>query len=66
MLFAYWTIGQLIVENKQGGNENAEYGKATLENLSKKLSKEFGSGFTIRNLRNMRKFYKIGTQCVPN
>lgn len=59
MLFAYWSIGQLIVENEQDGNKNASYGKATLENLSKKLSKEFGVGFTIRNLRNMRKFYLL-------
>lgn len=59
MLFAYWSIGQLIVENEQDGNKNASYGKATLENLSKKLSKEFGAGFTIRNLRNMRKFYLL-------
>lgn len=59
MLFAYWSIGQLIVENEQDGNKNASYGKATLENLSKKLSKVFGAGFTIRNLRNMRKFYLL-------
>ena len=59
MLFAYWSIGQLIVENEQEGNENAEYGKATLENLSKKLTEDYGTGFSQRNLRNMRKFYLL-------
>lgn len=39
MLFAYWTIGQLIVENEQNGNENAEYGKSVLKNLSKKINR---------------------------
>lgn len=59
MLFAYWSIGQLIVENEQNGNENASYGKATLENLSKKLTEDYGAGFSQRNLRNMRKFYLL-------
>lgn len=59
MLFAYWTIGQLIVENEQNGNENAEYGKSVLKNLSKKLTEEYGTGFSQRNLGNMRKFYLL-------
>lgn len=59
MLFAYWTIGQLIVENEQDGNKNAEYGKSIIENLSKKLTEDFGTGFSQRNLRNMRKFYLL-------
>ena len=45
MVSSYWSIGQLIVENEQNGNERAEYGKAVLEGLSKKLTAEFGKGF---------------------
>ena len=45
MVSSYWSIGQLIVEDEQNGNERAEYGKAVLEGLSKKLTAEFGKGF---------------------
>lgn len=59
MVSAYWSIGQLIVEREQKGELRAEYGKAILQGLSKKLTIEFGQGFDERNLRNMRKFYCV-------
>lgn len=49
-------IGRIIVE-KQSGNEKAEYGTALLKNLSKEMTKEFGKGFTLTNLKYMRQFY---------
>ena len=58
MVEAYWNIGRVIVE-KQGGNNKAEYGTALIKNLSKKMTKEFGKGFTVANLKNMRQFYLI-------
>ncbi|AVQ23938.1 PDDEXK nuclease domain-containing protein [Fusobacterium nucleatum subsp. nucleatum ATCC 23726] len=58
MVQAYWNIGRVIVE-KQGGNNKAEYGAALIKNLSKKMTKEFGKGFTVANLKNMRQFYLI-------
>lgn len=57
MTQAYFNIGRLIVEDEQGGSERAEYGKAVLKDLSKRLSKEFGRGFSVDNLQNMRQFY---------
>jgi len=57
MVQAYWQVGQLIVEQEQRGVQRAAYGKQQLEQLSKKLQSEFGKGFDISNLRNMRKFY---------
>jgi predicted nuclease of restriction endonuclease-like (RecB) superfamily len=57
MLNMYWEVGKQIVEDEQQGNTKATYGKATLKNLSKELTLEFGSGFDERNLRNMRAFY---------
>ena len=53
MVTSYWFIGQVIVEYEQNGNERAEYGKAVLEGLSKKLTAEFGKGFDESNLSYM-------------
>lgn len=57
MLSMYWEVGQLIVEHEQQGKSKAIYGNATLKNLSKSLTLEFGTGFDERNLNNMRAFY---------
>ena len=59
MVQAYWQIGRIIVEHEQNGNLRADYGKAVLQGLSERLTEEFGKGFDIRNLRNMRAFYLI-------
>ena len=57
LLDTYWNIGRLIVEDEQEGNTKSIYGKATLKNLSKELTLEFGKGFDYTNLTNMRNFY---------
>lgn len=56
MVEAYWNIGRLIVE-EQKGKERADYGEYLLKNLAKQLTEEFGKGFTVSNLRNIRQFY---------
>lgn len=56
MLNLYWNIGKAIMEIQQG-DERASYGETVLEKLSQKLTDEFGKGFSIINLRRMRKFY---------
>ena len=58
MVFTYFHIGKLIVEYEQAGKSKAEYGKATIIALSKKLTKEFGKGFSATNIEQMRSFYK--------
>ena len=57
MVHAYFEIGRLIVEDEQHGEARAEYGGETLKALSKNLKADFGKGFSVRNLRNMRSFY---------
>ena len=57
MLLAYWNVGKIIVENEQNGNIKAEYGKQVIKELSKELRKILGSGFSVSNLFNMRRFY---------
>ena len=57
MVVTYFEIGRLIVEHEQKGNIKAEYGEATLKQLSIQLTQEFGKGFSITNLQQMRTFY---------
>lgn len=56
MVQAYWHVGKLIVE-AQGGEERATYGDDLIKRISERLTKEFGKGFSARNLRNMRQFF---------
>ena len=57
MTKTYFLIGKRIVEEEQNGNKKAEYGKNLIKILSEKLTKEFGKGFSQRNLEQMRTFY---------
>jgi len=57
MVYTYFEIGRLIIEEEQHGKDRAEYGKSILKTLSDKLVKEIGKGFSVDNLENMRKFY---------
>jgi predicted nuclease of restriction endonuclease-like (RecB) superfamily len=57
MVESYWQIGRLIVEHEQRGEARAKYGKQQLQYLSKQLTEQFGKGFDVTNLRNMRRFY---------
>ncbi|MBR7063029.1 MAG: DUF1016 family protein [Clostridia bacterium] len=56
MVLAYHEIGEQIYK-ACGENDRAEYGASLLQFLSEKLTAEFGQGYTIANLRNMRQFY---------
>lgn len=47
----------MIVEDEQKGSQQAAYGKAVIKNLSSLLTQEFGRGFSVRNLEQMRKVY---------
>ncbi|MBF0238127.1 MAG: DUF1016 family protein [SAR324 cluster bacterium] len=55
---AYWHIGSEIVEALQGGDQRAEYGKQVIEDLSKRLTKKYGKGFSASTLWNYRQFYQ--------
>ena len=58
-LLTYYTLGEWIVEVQQGGTGRAKYGKKVLETLSNVLNKEFGKGYSVSTLTNIRKFYEI-------
>ena len=57
MVKAYWLVGRRIVEGDQEGEAKATYGKEVLKKLSSTLQEEFGEGFSVDNLENMRRFY---------
>lgn len=59
MLQAYWHVGREIVEGDQAGESRAGYGDALLKRLSKRLTREFGTGFGLSNLKQIRKFYIV-------
>ncbi|MBN2689724.1 MAG: DUF1016 family protein [Gammaproteobacteria bacterium] len=63
---AYWLIGYSIVEEEQAGADRAEYGKKLLKNLSDRLTKEFGKGFSARTLLDVRKFYLVYQESVDD
>lgn len=58
LLTTYWNIGRIIVEYEQQSQLRAEYGKQTLKELSKELTREFGKGFSVSNIQFMRRFYQ--------
>lgn len=62
MVYTYFEIGRMIVEDAQHGNQKAQYGKQVLKELSIQLTAEFGKGFSVQNLENMRKFYLLYAQ----
>ncbi len=59
LITTYFEIGRLTVEEQQKGKDRAEYGKSLLQDLSKTLTREFGTGFSITNIQQMRRFYLI-------
>lgn len=59
MVYAYFEIGKLIVEEEQSGGQRAAYGKYVIPGLSKYLTAHLGRGFSVTNLKQMRKFYQV-------
>lgn len=59
MVYAYYEIGRQIVEEEQHGENRATYGKQLIKELSAYLTKHFGKGFSVANLKNIRQFYKV-------
>ncbi|MGY0395235.1 DUF1016 N-terminal domain-containing protein [Fusobacterium sp. SYSU M8A802] len=57
MTTTYFLIGKRIVEEEQGGEKRAEYGKSLIKNLSIRLTESYGKGFSETNLKQMKSFY---------
>ena len=71
MVYTYYEIGRRIVEQEQKGANRAEYGKAILDQLSASLTREFGKGYSVHNVKLFRRFYivysrdQIGESLIP-
>ncbi|TRX29163.1 DUF1016 domain-containing protein [Flavobacterium franklandianum] len=59
MVFTYFQIGKMIVEELQNGEKRAEYGTQLLETVSADLTQKFKKGFSVQNLERMRAFYSV-------
>ena len=57
MTYAYWNVGERIIEQEQKGNKKAKYGSYLIKRLSQELSDEYGTGFSVANIRNCRQLY---------
>lgn len=65
MVIAYWLIGREIVQEIQGGEQRAEYGKQVIEQLSVRLTEKYRRGFSTTNLRYFRTFYMVYSDRIP-
>lgn len=65
MVIAYWLIGREVVQQIQGGDERAEYGKQIIEQLSAELNNKYGRGFSTTNLRYFRTFHTTYSDRIP-
>lgn len=59
MVLAYWLIGREIVQEEQGGQRRAGYGDAVLDDLSCRLKKRYGKGYSVSSLRDFRQFFQV-------
>lgn len=62
MVYTYYEIGRRILKQEQKGLNRAEYGKKILKQLSSALTKEFGKGYSISNLKTIRQFFVVYSQ----
>ncbi|MDD3701389.1 MAG: PDDEXK nuclease domain-containing protein [Bacteroidales bacterium] len=65
MVLTYFEIGRMIVEEEQQGDDRAKYGVQLIKNISARLTSEFGSGFSQRNIEQMRQFYLVYSKAQP-
>jgi predicted nuclease of restriction endonuclease-like (RecB) superfamily len=57
MTAVYWEIGRRIVKTEQAGAARANYGDELIKQLATDLSAQFGRGFGVVNLSQMRRFF---------
>ena len=72
MVYAYFEIGKMIVEEEQHGANRAAYGARLLKELSAYLTGKYGKGFSVGNLKTFdsstesMRMTKLAKQCLAN
>ena len=59
IVITYYEVGRMIVEREQQGQKRAQYGAKLIKELSEYLTKQYGRGFSVANLKNIRQFYQV-------
>ena len=57
MVYTYYEVGRILVEEEQHGKGRAKYGERILGKVSARLTGRFGRGWSCENLRLMRKLF---------
>jgi predicted nuclease of restriction endonuclease-like (RecB) superfamily len=53
----YWNIGRVITQDIQKNRKRAEYGTELMERLAVILTQDYGQGYSVHNLRDMKRFF---------
>ena len=64
MTITYYEIGRRIIEKEQQGEKRAQYGKRILQGLSDYLTNNLGKGYSVENLKLMRRFYAVYSESL--
>ena len=63
-LKTYFEIGKLIVE-AQGGEKRSKYGNGLIKHWSIELTRLYGKGYNVSNLKRMRQFFLAFQKGAP-
>jgi predicted nuclease of restriction endonuclease-like (RecB) superfamily len=53
----YWNTGRIITQDIQENEKRAEYGTELMEQLAVVLTRDYGQGYSVHNLRDMKRFF---------
>lgn len=54
----YWNVGRIITQDIQKNEKRAEYGVQLLSGLAGILTREYGEGYSVSNLNDMRRLHE--------
>ena len=58
LVWLYWNVGRVITEDIQQHPGRADYGEQLLQSLATLLTEQYGKGYSISNLWDMRRFFE--------
>jgi len=59
LVWLYWNIGRVITQDVQKNQMRAGYGEQLLQRLAVDLTHDYGAGYSVSNLNDMRRFYDV-------